>query len=503
MPVVQTKVQAITSSSNSHQVQFPTPVTLGNWVVIIWRQFTSGRTPGVPSPAAGTWSGVQDFLATPGGTSGRIYCWSAQQTGAATDTYTITISGGLTSLGGIVAYELSGVDVGGTPRGGSGTQILSSTNSWNLIASPGISLSSGDIIIGAAGVDAASWGTLTAPSGFDTEHSSTVSPWSSTWVGDRTTAGSGITGAASNTTPRVIYTGYQVYKQAPSGGAYSITADPASVAISGQSVSLNAARAIQATEASIAVSGQSSDLLFARTIQVGMAAFSIPGQSVDLLFSRAIQASPAAITITGESSSLLLSRVLAADPGALALSGQPADLLLARRIVATEATVILTGESVDLIYGASGANILTVSPGTVTISGQSANLLISRVIQADPGQISDTGESVNLLFNRVLAAGETSVSVAGQTAGLFLSRVLQADPGQVSISGQPADLLAFRVLVASPAVIAIQGETVTLTAAQLAPEASFILWTSVDFRIPILSSEAFSVPRLKSEAFFG
>jgi hypothetical protein len=223
MPIVQTKVQAITSSSNSHQVQFAAPVTLGNWVVIIWRQFTTGRTPGVPSPAAGTWSGVQDFLATPGGTSGRIYCWSAQQTGAATDTYTITISGGLTGLGGIVAYELSGVDVTGTPRGASGTQTLSSTTSWKLIASPGISLTSGDVIIGAAGVDAASWGTLTAPSGFDTEHSSTVSPWTSTWVGDRTTAGSGITGAASNTTSRVIYTGYQVYLQASSGTSISVS----------------------------------------------------------------------------------------------------------------------------------------------------------------------------------------------------------------------------------------------------------------------------------------
>lgn len=225
MPIVveKVKVQPITSLSNSHQVQFSGNVAVGNWVVIVWKQGTSNRTPGVPSPAAGTWSGTQDFLASPGGTTGRIYCWSAQQTGSATDTYTITISGGLTSIGGIVAYELSGVDAGGTPRGGSATQLLSSTSSWNLIASPGITLDSGDIIIGAAGTDQTSWGTLIAPSGFDTDQSSNASPWVSTWVGDRTTPGTGITGAASNSTPRAIYTGYQVYRQASSGTSISVS----------------------------------------------------------------------------------------------------------------------------------------------------------------------------------------------------------------------------------------------------------------------------------------
>lgn len=216
--VVQTKTQAISSLSSSHQIQFPANVTVGNWVVIVWRQGTDNRTPGVPAPSAGTWSGVQDFLASTGGTTSRVYCWSAQQTGAATDTYTITISGG-TSLAGIVAYELSGVDTGGTPRGGSGTQNLGSVTSWNLIASPGVDLTSGDIIIGAAGTTInASWGTLTAPSAFTTVISNNTSPWQSTWCGYDLTAATGITGAASNTSLRGIVTGYQVYKQTPAAG---------------------------------------------------------------------------------------------------------------------------------------------------------------------------------------------------------------------------------------------------------------------------------------------
>lgn len=218
MPIVQTKIQATTTAATTNVVQFASNVAVGNWVVIVWRQGTNNRTPGVPSPSAGTWSGVQDFLASTGGTSGRIYCWSAQQTGAPTDTYTLTIQSSLTSTGGIVAYELSGIDTGGTPRGGSGTQNLASTTSWNLIASPGITLDAGDIVIAAAGADAVSWGTLTTPSGFDTDQSSTTAPWTSTWIGDRTTAGTGITGAASISTQRAVYTGYQVYKQAPAAG---------------------------------------------------------------------------------------------------------------------------------------------------------------------------------------------------------------------------------------------------------------------------------------------
>jgi hypothetical protein len=38
------------------------------------------------------------------------------------------------------------------------------------------------------------------------------------WVGDNLTAGSNITGAASNTTSRAIVTGYKIYLEAAAGG---------------------------------------------------------------------------------------------------------------------------------------------------------------------------------------------------------------------------------------------------------------------------------------------
>ncbi len=218
--IVQSKAQSTGTAATTNQLQFDSNVTVGNWVVIIWRQGTDNRAPGIPAPGAGTWSGVQDFLATPGGTVSRIYCWSAQQIGSATNTYTTTIAGGLSSTGVMVGYELSGVDTGGTPRGSTATQSLASTTSWNLIASPGVTLPSGGIIIGAAGTAInASWGTLTTPSGFATVQNSNTAPGNSVWVGDNLTAGSGITGAASNTTSRAIVTGYQIYlEEAAAGG---------------------------------------------------------------------------------------------------------------------------------------------------------------------------------------------------------------------------------------------------------------------------------------------
>lgn len=217
--IVQSKAQSTGTAATTNQLQFDSNVTVGNWVVIIWRQGTDNRAPGIPAPGAGTWSGVQDFLATPGGTVSRIYCWSAQQTGSATNTYTTTIAGGLSSTGVMVGYELSGVDTGGTPRGGTATQSLATTTSWNLIASPGVTLPSGGIIIGAAGTAInASWGTLTTPSGFATVQNSNTAPGNSVWVGDNLTAGSGITGAASNTTSRAIVTGYQIYLEQAAGG---------------------------------------------------------------------------------------------------------------------------------------------------------------------------------------------------------------------------------------------------------------------------------------------
>ncbi len=218
--IVQTKVQTTSTAATTNQLQFDSNVTVGNWVVIIWRQGSGNRSPGIPVPSAGTWSGVQDFLTTNAATESRIYCWSAQQTGSATNTYTTTIASSLTSAGVMVGYELSGVDTGGTPRGSGATQNLTTTTSWNLIASPGATLPSGGILIGAAGttVLSVSWGTLTSPSGFTTRQNVNSGTGFSHWVGDNLTAGSNITGAASNTTSRAIVTGYKIYLEAAAGG---------------------------------------------------------------------------------------------------------------------------------------------------------------------------------------------------------------------------------------------------------------------------------------------
>jgi len=223
--VVQSKVALITSASNTHQLKFDANVTPGNWIVFVWRRGTSSRTPGVPAPSAGTWSGSQDYLAWNGSTAsvGDVYQWSGQHTGTATDTYTITIASSQTSIGAIVGYELSGVDVSGTPRGGSGTQVLSSSASFNLIASPGITLNSGDIIIGAA-TAISSWSTLTAPSGFSTELlNMSTGGITSTCIGSRTTSGTGITGGATSGIARANLTGYMVYLQDPGSGPTTIS----------------------------------------------------------------------------------------------------------------------------------------------------------------------------------------------------------------------------------------------------------------------------------------
>jgi len=218
--IVQTKVQTTSTAATTNQLQFDSNVTVGNWVVLIWRQGSGNRTPGIPVAAAGTWSGVQDFVTTNAATDSRIYCWSAQQTGSATNTYTTTIASSLSSAGVLIGYELSGIDTGGTPRGSGGTQNLTTTTSWNLIASPGVTLPSGGIIIGAAGSSllGVSWGTLTSPSGFSTRQNANSGTGASHWVGDNLTAGSGITGAASNTTNRAIVTGYQIYLEAAAAG---------------------------------------------------------------------------------------------------------------------------------------------------------------------------------------------------------------------------------------------------------------------------------------------
>ena len=226
--VVQTKTATISTSNATHPVTFNANVTPGSWVVIFWRQGTANRTPGIPVPSAGTWSGVQDFLASNGTTSGRVYCWSAQHTGTATDTYTITLAGSNAGTGVIQAFELSGVDATGTPRGAGGTQFTgTSGTSWNVVPSPGVTLTSGDIILGAAAENLSGWGTLTAPSGFTTAFSANTGPATSAWIGHNLTTGT-ITGPFTISTSRAVYTGYQIYLQSGGGGTSISVSDSGS-----------------------------------------------------------------------------------------------------------------------------------------------------------------------------------------------------------------------------------------------------------------------------------
>ena len=201
MPIslTQSKTAAITTLTSTHTLTFDTSVTVGSWVVIVWRAGTANRTPSVPSPGAGTWSGIQDFAAGAANSLGRVFCWSAQHTVSGTQTFTITLTGG-TGVGTLAGYELSGVDVSGTPRGGSATQSLASSTSWNLIASPGITVNSGEFVVGGASEANNGWGTLTPPSGFSTSiSSSSGTGQTSVWLGYRSTAGTNVTGAASTT----------------------------------------------------------------------------------------------------------------------------------------------------------------------------------------------------------------------------------------------------------------------------------------------------------------
>jgi hypothetical protein len=221
MPITltQSKTAAITTLTSTHTLTFDASVAVGSWVVIVWRAGTANRTPSVPSPGAGTWSGAQDFTAGAVNTLGRVFCWSAQHTVSATATFTITLTGG-TGYGTLAGYELAGVDVSGTPRGGSATQSLASSSSWNLIASPGITINSGEFFVGGASDPGSGWGTLTAPSGFTTSISSSSGTGQiSVWLGYRSTSGTGVTGAASTTVARATVNGYQVYLPEPAGGS--------------------------------------------------------------------------------------------------------------------------------------------------------------------------------------------------------------------------------------------------------------------------------------------
>lgn len=198
-------------------------------------------------------------------------------------------------------------------------------------------------------------------------------------------------------------------------GGYTLTADQASFALSGQAVAFTASRLLEAAHTTFTLTGQVVELGYTRVLVLDNGAYTLSGQEAGLQASRSLTADSGAFTLAGQDAGLLAQRLLAADYGAFVVAGQ------------------------DLQFGNNLA--MTAEFAAFAVSGQDAGLFSLRLLSADHGTFALSVQDAALMRLLLITAEHGSLAMSGQQVGLVVTRQLSAAFGAFVLTGQAAALI--------------------------------------------------------------
>jgi hypothetical protein len=242
-------------------------------------------------------------------------------------------------------------------------------------------------------------------------------------------------------------------------GAYTLTADLGTVAITGTDATLAVGRVVVADLGSIAITGTDATLARGYSLVADLGTVAITGADAGLVAGRVVAADLGAVTLTGADATLARGSVLVADAGTVTLTGADAALSLGYGIVAGLGTVAITGTDAALLRG----YVVAADAGAVSITGVAAGLVAGRVVAAGLGAVTISGVAADLVYGSavayVLAADVGSVALTGAdaallyapnpttfaTASLIIPRLIQ--PRRWHTNGRPPDVRYLRELI--------------------------------------------------------
>jgi hypothetical protein len=257
--------------------------------------------------------------------------------------------------------------------------------------------------------------------------------------------------AESSTNVRLNYTtangtarefAYLFLFDAPASGAFELSADPGSYAITGAAAGVVAARVTDASPGSYALTGVVAGTVAGRAVNAAPGSYAVSGQAAGLLRDALVSASPGAYSVTGAVAGLLAGYVVSASPG----------------------TYVLTGIDAELVYSPlAGAFVLSADPGAYALTGLTAGLLADRAVNASPGSFALTGALTGLLRAALVGASPGAYVITGSSAGVPAARSLNSAPGAYALTGSLAGLVAARFVLAAPGGYVLSGTAAELT----------------------------------------
>jgi hypothetical protein len=248
----------------------------------------------------------------------------------------------------------------------------------------------------------------------------------------------------------------------PTANAYALTAAQSTVTLTAPTAGLIAARVLGLAQGSVALSSSATALRVGRTLVAAQGAVSVTAAGTALLAGRRLTATQASVAVSGQTTGLLSGRRLTAAQASVAVTGTTTGLARTRAIQAAQASVSVTTQATGLV----AAHRLSAAQASVTVTAPAASLVYqplgSYTLAATTRTISVTGQATSLLAGRRLAATQSTIAVSGQPAALPVGRRLTAAQATVTVTGPTTALRRAARIAAAQAAATITAPAVSL-----------------------------------------
>lgn len=172
--------------------------------------------------------------------------------------------------------------------------------------------------------------------------------------------------------------------------AYTLSADPATVTITGNTASLVLGRVLTGSPGTVTITGSPTTPVVARVLTGSPGTFTVTGASATPV--PTLPGSATSYAITGAPATLTVQRVLSGSPATLSVTGSPATPVPSTP--GTAASFTITGSAASLVVH----RVASLSLATFTVTGDSATLAFVRGgFTASPGSVSITGSSATFI----------------------------------------------------------------------------------------------------------
>lgn len=232
-----------------------------------------------------------------------------------------------------------------------------------------------------------------------------------------------------------------------------VTADPASVPLTGADTSLEFNRIMSGESGGVSLVGTEVNLNKGTTLTAEVGNVPLTGTDTSLEFGYRIDAETGELSIVGIDTTLVYGHPMVGESAPIAVTGTDADLEAARYLSAEAAAVPLAGTDASPTHGFRG----DAEAGAVPVAGTDVDLRAARLLSAETTAVSLTGTDASPRADRPLVADPASLDITGIDASLTHGFRLDAEAASVPLTGTDTILIVSRYMPADTVNVPITG----------------------------------------------